>query len=117
MKNFKSFEAIERILSTRHEWGLLEENYQAMFRRAKGLSLKVRLVLWRNLAELYRQVLRSPDHAIMAYEVLGKLDQKMTAAFIAVSDLAHKKKLFMRDAAYVISISRVAQACKDRGWV
>jgi len=50
-------------------------------------------------------------------EVLGKLDQKMTAAFIAVSDLAAKKKLYMRDAAYVIAVSRVANACKDRGWV
>ncbi len=50
-------------------------------------------------------------------EVLGKLDQKMTAAFIAVSDLARKKNLFMRDAAYLIAVSRVASACKDRGWV
>jgi glutamate dehydrogenase len=50
-------------------------------------------------------------------EVLGKLDIKMTAAFLAVSELARKKNLYMRDAAYVISISRVAQACRDRGWV
>ncbi len=50
-------------------------------------------------------------------EVLGKLDVKMTSAFLAVSELAKKKKLYMRDAAYVISVSRVAQACKDRGWV
>lgn len=50
-------------------------------------------------------------------EVLGKLDTKMTSAFIAVSELAKKRKLYMRDAAYVIAISRVAQACKDRGWV
>ncbi len=50
-------------------------------------------------------------------EVLGKLDVKMTSAFIAVSELAKKRKLYMRDAAYVISISKVAQACKDRGWV
>lgn len=50
-------------------------------------------------------------------EVLGKLDVKMTSAFRAVSDLAKKKNMYMRDAAYVISISRVAQACKDRGWV
>ncbi len=49
-------------------------------------------------------------------EVLGKLDVKMTSAFLAVSDLAKKKKLYMRDAAYVISVNRVAQACKDRGW-
>ena len=50
-------------------------------------------------------------------EVLNKLDQKMTSAFQAVYELARKNKLYMRDAAYVISISRVAQACKDRGWV
>ncbi len=50
-------------------------------------------------------------------EVLGKLDVKMTAAFHAVSDLAKNRKLYMRDAAYVISVNRVAQACKDRGWV
>jgi glutamate dehydrogenase len=50
-------------------------------------------------------------------EVLSKLDTKMTAAFKAVNDLAQKNKLYMRDAAYIISINRVAQACKDRGWV
>jgi glutamate dehydrogenase (NAD(P)+) len=50
-------------------------------------------------------------------EVLGKLDLKMTSAFLAVSELAKKRNLYMRDAAYVIAIGRVAQACKDRGWV
>ncbi len=50
-------------------------------------------------------------------EVLDKLDTKMTSAFRAVSGLARKRKIFMRDAAYVISVSRVAQACKERGWV
>jgi glutamate dehydrogenase len=50
-------------------------------------------------------------------EVLGKLDVKMTAAFLAVSELASKRRLRMRDAAYVIAVSRVAQACHDRGWV
>lgn len=50
-------------------------------------------------------------------DVLGRLDTKMTSAFIAVSELARKQNLYMRDAAYVISIGRVAQACRDRGWV
>jgi len=50
-------------------------------------------------------------------EVLSKLDIKVTAAFIAVSDFARNHKLSMRDAAYVISVNRVAQACRDRGWV
>jgi glutamate dehydrogenase len=50
-------------------------------------------------------------------EVLGKLDVKMTSAYIAVSELARKQKLYMRDAAYVTSVSRVAEACRERGWV
>jgi glutamate dehydrogenase len=50
-------------------------------------------------------------------EVLGKLDLKMTAAYLAISDLARKRKLYMRDAAYVVAINRVAEACRERGWV
>lgn len=50
-------------------------------------------------------------------EVLSRLDIKMTSAYLAVSEMARRKKLYMRDAAYVISVNRVAQACKDRGWV
>ena len=50
-------------------------------------------------------------------EVLGKLDVKMTSAFAAVHEMAERQKLFMRDAAYVIAINRVARACRDRGWV
>jgi glutamate dehydrogenase (NAD(P)+) len=50
-------------------------------------------------------------------EVLGKLDVKMTAAFLAVHELAQRRRLSMRDAAYLIAVGRVAQACHDRGWV
>jgi glutamate dehydrogenase (NAD(P)+) len=50
-------------------------------------------------------------------EVLTKLDTKMTDAYHAVSELAHSRNVYMRDAAYMISISRVAEAVKLRGWV
>lgn len=50
-------------------------------------------------------------------EVLEKLDKKMTDAYHAVSDLARSREVYMRDAAYMISVSRVAEACKMRGWV
>ncbi len=50
-------------------------------------------------------------------EVVGKLDLKMTSAYLAVSDFARSNKMGMRNAAYVISVNRVAQACRDRGWV
>lgn len=50
-------------------------------------------------------------------EVMEKLDTKMTVAFNAVYELSIKKNFSMREAAYVISINRVAQAVKNRGWV
>jgi glutamate dehydrogenase len=49
-------------------------------------------------------------------EVLSKLDVKMTAAYYAVSDLAQKHGVTMRDAGYMLAINRVAMACRDRGW-
>ncbi|MFI5180376.1 MAG: Glu/Leu/Phe/Val dehydrogenase [Thermoanaerobaculia bacterium] len=65
----------------------------------------------------FEQVQSNMNHYWEQDEVLGNLDVKMTAAFHAVSDLARKQKLYMRDAAYVIAVSRVAKACRDRGWV
>lgn len=50
-------------------------------------------------------------------EVLEKLESKMTAAYLAVHKLSAEKNLYMRDAAYVIAINRVAEAVKLRGWV
>ena len=50
-------------------------------------------------------------------EVLEKLDSKMTSAYGSISELASKKKVSMRDAAYIVAINRVAAACRDRGWV
>ncbi len=50
-------------------------------------------------------------------DVLGRLDTKMTSAFKSVSELAKRRKLFMRDAAYVIAIDRVVQGCRNRGWI
>jgi len=50
-------------------------------------------------------------------DVLSRLDNKMTAAYHSISRLAAKRKLYMRDAAYVVAIDRVAAGCRDRGWV
>ncbi len=49
-------------------------------------------------------------------EVLDKLDTKMTSAFAAVNEVARRKKVYMRDAAYMIAINRVAEAVQLRGW-
>ncbi len=65
----------------------------------------------------FEQVQSNSNYFWEKDEVLDKLDLKMTSAFLAVNELSVKRKLYMRDAAYVIAIGRVAQACRDRGWV
>ena len=49
-------------------------------------------------------------------EVLTKLDQRMASAYQAVHAMAKDKGVYMRDAAYMIAIDRVAKACVARGW-
>jgi len=46
-----------------------------------------------------------------------RLDSKMTAAFHAVNHMAQTKKVHNRLAAYLVSVERVAEAAKLRGWV
>lgn len=50
-------------------------------------------------------------------EVHRVLDHRMTEAFTAVVELAGRRKIDLRRAAYMISVDRVARACKLRGWV
>jgi len=50
-------------------------------------------------------------------EVLKRLDGVMTRAFHAMADMAERRGVFMRDAAYMIAVERVAQAAKLRGRV
>ena len=50
-------------------------------------------------------------------EVHQKLDKKMTRAFQEVLAASLKHKIDMRTAAYVVAVSRVAEAMKLRGWV
>ncbi len=50
-------------------------------------------------------------------EVQKRLDEKMTKAFQGVYQMYLKEKVNMRQAAYLVSVARVAEACKLRGWV
>jgi glutamate dehydrogenase (NAD(P)+) len=68
-------------------------------------------------ASYFEQVQSNNNYYWERDEVLAKLDLKMTAAFTAVSDLARRRRLSLRESAYVIAVDRVAQACRDRGWV
>lgn len=65
----------------------------------------------------FEQVQNNMNYYWEKDEVLSKLDVKMTNAFHAVADLAEKRGVYMRDAAYMIAIDRVATAARLRGLV
>lgn len=50
-------------------------------------------------------------------EVNSKLKVKMTESYGVVSELASKHNVPLRTAAYMVSIQRIAEAMKARGWV
>jgi glutamate dehydrogenase (NAD(P)+) len=50
-------------------------------------------------------------------QVFEKLDATLGSAFRAVHDVAEHGDITLREAAYLIAIDRVAQACRARGWV
>jgi glutamate dehydrogenase (NAD(P)+) len=65
----------------------------------------------------FEQVQNAYDYYWTAEEVYERLDRKMTAAFHAVHETAQKYKVNNRMGAYIVSVSRVAEAMKLRGWV
>ncbi|MFP4302746.1 MAG: Glu/Leu/Phe/Val family dehydrogenase [Spirochaetaceae bacterium] len=65
----------------------------------------------------FEQVQSNMNYYWTRDEVIGRLRVKMTHAFLSVAELAERKRLSTRDAALVIAVDRVAQACSDRGWV
>ncbi|MDD3043949.1 MAG: glutamate dehydrogenase, partial [Candidatus Delongbacteria bacterium] len=69
------------------------------------------------ICSYFEQVQSNSNYYWDKNEVFGKLDQKITSAYISVSEFSSKNNLNMRDAAYIISVDRVATACRERGWV
>jgi glutamate dehydrogenase (NAD(P)+) len=65
----------------------------------------------------FEQVQNAYDYYWELETVQQRLDIKMTAAFHAVHDTAQEYEVNNRMGAYVVAVSRVAEACKLRGWV
>lgn len=65
----------------------------------------------------FEQVQNAYDYYWGIDEVQERLDRKMTAAFHAMHEMAQKQKVNNRVAAYLVAVSRVAEAVKLRGWV
>jgi glutamate dehydrogenase len=69
------------------------------------------------ICSYFEQVQNNMNYYWSKDEVLAKLDVKMSTAYASVSDFAKENSLKMREAAYVISVDKVVQACQIRGWI
>lgn len=65
----------------------------------------------------FEQVQNTYNYYWSRDDVNAQLDRKMTDAFKAVYQTQQQAKVHMRLAAYMVSVTRVAEACKLRGWV
>lgn len=70
----EAFTSIEKIWVAKRQWSKLEGAYAAMIRRLpKGEDTHAaRMALWRTMADLYQRVMRNPEAAAMAWEVVAK---------------------------------------------
>ncbi|MCP4118333.1 MAG: Glu/Leu/Phe/Val dehydrogenase [Desulfobacteraceae bacterium] len=64
----------------------------------------------------FEQVQNTYNYYWELWEVHKRLDEKMTAAFKAVHEMHRAEGINMRQAAYLVAVARVAEACKLRGW-
>jgi glutamate dehydrogenase (NAD(P)+) len=65
----------------------------------------------------FEQVQNAYDYYWDEDTVHERLDQKMTAAFHAVHEMAQQHKVHNRLAAYLVAVNRVAEVVRLRGWV
>lgn len=73
----KAFAAIDKILTQRRNWAVLERSYRKMiFRlpRDESQMLLLRLQLWRNLGEIYRTRMGDFQKALIAYQTALRMD-------------------------------------------
>lgn len=68
-------------------------------------------------ASYYEMVQNITNNYWTAEKANEELDRKMTSAFHAVYNRANEESVNMRMAAYMVSVERVAESCKLRGWV
>lgn len=65
----------------------------------------------------FEQVQSNTNYYWEREEVLQKLESRMVSASAAIMDLAQRRDVSLREAAYLIAVDRVVRACQERGWI
>ncbi|MBM4378105.1 MAG: tetratricopeptide repeat protein, partial [Deltaproteobacteria bacterium] len=86
----EAFAAVEQVLAGANQWRLLEDNYARMLQRfPKGPETHgPRMAMWRALGDLYLHVLKNPQGAFMAYQVVSTGLPEDVSAQLTFAELA-----------------------------
>jgi tetratricopeptide (TPR) repeat protein/tRNA A-37 threonylcarbamoyl transferase component Bud32 len=84
----KAFQAIDTMMTQRKDWKALERAYRKMINRlpASG-EAPLRMLLWTNLAEIYRSRLGDFKAAAKAFEVAAALDPQNLDRYTLLAEL------------------------------
>jgi len=91
-QGLKAFEATDRILTTLKEWKELERAYRKQLHRLKdipddGSLQNLKLLLWKNLGEIYRTRMNNFEGAIQTYKIAAQLSPEDTNLHEILADL------------------------------
>jgi glutamate dehydrogenase len=65
----------------------------------------------------FEQVQSNSGYFWQHEEVIAKLEECLTRAFRQLIETAAREQVTLREAAYIVGVGRVAEACRLRGWV
>lgn len=84
----KAFQAIDTIMTQRKDWKALERAYRKMINRLPPAGeAPLRMLLWTNLAEIYRSRLADFKAAAKAFEVAAALDPHNLDRYLLLAEL------------------------------
>lgn len=84
----KAFQAIDTIMTQRKDWKALERAYRKMINRLPpAADPALRMMLWTNLAEIYRSRLVDFRAAVKAFEVAAALDPGNMDRYLLLAEL------------------------------
>lgn len=89
-RQLKAFAAIDKILTKRKNWTVLERAYRKMIFRLPeddSQQLSLRVQLWNNLGEIYRTRIGDFDKALIAFESAHRLDPSNTQLPVIIQEL------------------------------
>jgi tetratricopeptide (TPR) repeat protein len=89
----KAFEAIDKVLTQRRDWTALAQNYRIMLDRfGENGPRELRMMLWKNLGEIYRTRMRNFEEAVPCYKVASALAPGDLTLHIILSELFEDNK-------------------------